>query len=887
MSGRAVRFAVLTTVALLAFGTTPALAQDEPTTTTPPVVTTSSTPPSSEPAPPPAQPQVLSTKDSLTGVLYADRNANTVQDAGEALSGVVVTAFTVRVANSPKTTTNANGEFVFRDLEPGVYQPLYELADGWVVHHDSSRDYVIEVTADNTTRVTARAERPYRERLSVTGSLDRESYHYPSSATTTVTITNISDRRISGIEGACNTNFSGIGLGPQRWPGLWGSGVALEPGEQRTFTAVAQLPERSRREGRVTLDCQFVPNYGFNKDGPTLHDEAVVTSDNGGYTMVVGEDRNANSRIDADEAVQGAEVVLLQPQTGKQIAMRTSGADGKIEFVDLPVGDYDAVVRGSWAFQDTSRVQITQPAGSGHRILKRAVPAELKASLKFGKPRYEVHETISVELTITNVGGQPAEHVQVAPFSALEVSGEQFGDLRRDGPGVRIPAGESRTVSVSGKIRQLWDDKLTVIAEIYHAGTSGYFTSLNEVEIVQTTGDIIGVVYTDKNRNGQMDPGEGAVRAELELGGGTPLRGYGGSTDDNGRFHYKGIPSGYYSINYTLADGWAVHLDGDKPRFRVEPGKPVELVARAERPFRESLKATVVLDKSTYQAGDIAKITVTLTNTSDREIRGVQAGCNRNAELNQLGGRMGFTPMPEGWGDLRPGTEGVTLASGETRTIVATEKVPAKALESRAVAVACDFAPNPVHNTDGPSGYDWASVPGRFGAVDVLLAHDVNKNLRVDPGEAVPNTRIALMTDREYGAVVADAVTDANGRAYLDQVPPGEYWAWIDGPWKFEDPNNAYVRVGADAKIQGWFGVVPGQAPAPPGTADGEQVATGGTSGGMRVALAKTGASVLGLAFLGVLLVAAGVAMSRHGRTGARSAHALPEASVALDSKKS
>jgi hypothetical protein len=243
--------------------------------------------------------------------------------------------------------------------------------------------------------------------------------------------------------------------------------------------------------------------------------------------------------------------------------------------------------------------------------------------------------------------------------------------------------------------------------------------------------------------------------------------------------------------------------------------------------------------------------------------------------------------MPEGWGDLRPGTKGVTLAPGETKTIVATEKVPDKARESRAVAVACDFAPNPVHNTDGPSGYDWASVPGGFGAVDSVLVHDVNKNASVDRGETIANTRIALMTDREFGAVVADAVTDADGRAYFDQVPPGDYWAWIDGPWKFKDANDAYVRVGADSKIQTWFSVVPGPAPAPPGTADGEQAATGGTSGGMKVALAKTGASVLGLAFLGVFLVAAGVAMSRHGRTGARSAHALPEASVALDSKKS
>jgi hypothetical protein len=85
----------------------------------------------------------------------------------------------------------------------------------------------------------------------------------------------------------------------------------------------------------------------------------------------------------------------------------------------------------------------------------------------------------------------------------------------------------------------------------------------------------------------------------------------------------------------------------------------------------------------------------------------------------------------------------------------------------------------------------------------------------------------------------------------------------VDGPWKFEDANHAYVLVAADRAASAWFPVVPGPAPATPGSGDtgqgGDQVFGGSTRG----ALAKTGASVLGLAFLGALLVAAGAALRR------------------------
>ncbi len=370
-----------------------------------------------------------------------------------------------------------------------------------------------------------------------------------------------------------------------------------------------------------------------------------------------------------------------------------------------------------------------------------------------------------------------------------------------------------------------------------------------------TTGDVTGFVYTDKNRNGQPDAGEAAEGVEVKVNGWALEKTLKASTDANGRFTLNDLPSGGYWVEYALNDGWMVHIEGDEvPEFRVRPGDPTQLTARADRPYRELLEAKVTLDKPVYVVGEDARITLELTNTSDRRIVGIQAGCNRVGDSHHLGGYDG--PMPEGWGDLRYGSPGVTLAAGETKTIVVTEKVPVGARSRQQVVVACDFEPVPGYNVDGPTVFASADVPGGFARLAGPLAHDRNGNHVVDPGEAIPDTRILLLLDRDGSLRVADTVSDARGDVHFDQLPPGEFWAQVDGPWKFEGDNPGRVDVRVDTVTNTQFFVVP--ALAPPG--DGQP------GGAIRGALAKTGASVLGLAALAVLLVAFGIGARVAGR---------------------
>jgi hypothetical protein len=176
------------------------------------------------------------------------------------------------------------------------------------------------------------------------------------------------------------------------------------------------------------------------------------------------------------------------------------------------------------------------------------------------------------------------------------------------------------------------------------------------------------------------------------------------------------------------------------------------------------------------------------------------------------------------------------------------------------VVAACDFAPNAGWNGDGPSAHDSARVPGGFGSLKGELFHDRNHNWTVDPGEAIVNTRIVLR-DAELGTDVAEAFSDGKGDLRFPKVPAADYRAWIDGPWKFDGENGGHVRIFADVEGNVSFVVVPDARPATGGVTPPAPAA-----GGPGDALAKTGASVLGLGLIGALLVAFGLGASVIGR---------------------
>ncbi|MGI5503644.1 hypothetical protein [Lentzea sp. CA-135723] len=816
-----VKTGVLTTVLMLALSTTPALAQDAPT-------------------------------GGISGVLYIDRNDNGTLDPGEIAKGAKVTVIDYWANAEFETTTDDQGTFAFADLPPSeTYEALYELPDGWVVHRGEREDYEFEVVAGQTTQLTARGERPYSEQLKVTTSADRDSYRSPATAKITVTLENVGTRRIEGIEGECRRLVSAsTDCITAAWFGLGGTrGIALDPGRRITYVVEQPLPEDALPDGKLLIEVGFAPHVGSNTDGPKSRIEMKLT---GGldHSMVLGEDRNADQRIDESELVSGARVVLVNPKDGTRITERTSGADGRIDFSGLSDGEYQALLVGSWDFTDDGQQRVVVPARSGGvKFLKRAAPAALSATLKFDKPRYGSHETVRVDLTVTNTGGRTAELFKVIPdFQEIGVDPGTWQDLMV--VGTRIPAGESRTFSATGTIWSFTDNEVGASVWIKYFGLEeDWKVSAEKAEIVPTAGNVTGVVYVDRNVNGQQDPGEEAPDTVVEANGGAPYGYFKTTTDAQGRFTFRDMPSGQYVFGYTLADGWIVRWETENMLHGVGPEEQLQLVARAERPYSEKLGVQVVLDKSFYAVGQEARIAVTLTNKVGYPLKGIQAYCNPAGKPDEFGGR----PMPDGWGDFRD--KGVDLAPNETRTFTIVEKVPEGARTLSRVTANCEFSSFVEWNEDGPTGYDWASISGETGNLRATLAHDVNGNAWLDPGEAIANARVLLMSEREFGGIVAEATSDASGTVLFEQVRPGTYWAKVDGPWKFTgDLDQVWVAAGREETRSLW--VVPGPPPAQPAQPDPPSADTPEPGGSK--ALARTGASVLGLGVVALLLVAFG-----------------------------
>ncbi|WP_154697293.1 SdrD B-like domain-containing protein [Lentzea guizhouensis] len=822
--------------------------------------------------------QVVRTTGHVSGFVYADANRNGQADAGEAVSGGVVSIYGGVPAQEYRTTSGSDGRFSFTGVATGsYYSPYFELPGGWVVRGGPSSDF--QVAPDQTTELTGRAERPISEVLTATASLDQATYRFPATAKITVMLTNKGDHPISGIQAGCNRvgDANHLGTGPG-WAVFNNPGVTLAAGESRTIVIDEAIPQAALDSGVVRLVCDFAPNVGWNADGPQVATSAKVTS-GGTFPVTFVHDKNGNFWHDPGETLIGLEVDLVNEATGAKAAAFTSGPDGKIVFGGVPAGRYFGLFKNGWKTSGGSGSmpvwipETDNGSSATYFMVPGTADADVRGSLKFDKPSYESHETVRMTATVTNMGGKTAERTRLMwPLSNVGIANEQWGDFGWNAAGIALAPGETRTFELAGPITNLYDGKLRPSSMIEWIGSPNPCNCgiSGEVPVTQSKGDISGVVYVDRNRNGQQDAGEAAAGVIVQAGGGLPHSSNQTTTDAEGRFSFPGLPSGDYYLSYTLADGWIVHADGDT-RVRVEPGKPVQLTARAERPYSESLSATMTLDKDVYQVGEEAKITITLTNSSDRAISGIQAGCNRIGDGNQLGGGP-YGNDTSGWGELLPPGKGVTVGAGETKTFIATEKVPAAAFEIGVVRVGCDFEPNPGYNTDGPWAADSARVPGGFGSLKAHVVHDLNGNRTIDAGEAVANTRVALHTYPE-GVETLATVTDANGLADFARVPAGDYTLKVAG---FQPVEQGYdfVRISAGRAEEANFFVVPapqpepgpggGASPAPGGaTGTGE---SGGNGGGVQEALAKTGASVLGLGLAAALLMAFGFGARLAGR---------------------
>ncbi|WP_244211132.1 SdrD B-like domain-containing protein [Amycolatopsis kentuckyensis] len=494
----------------------------------------------------------------------------------------------------------------------------------------------------------------------------------------------------------------------------------------------------------------------------------------------------------------------------------------------------------------------TQPESKPAAAQPRAERAQVAVSLVFDKDSYRTDEDIRFTVKLTNTGATTAAgltmYQMVVDSTDVQVLYGGWGQLQ-DKPGVTLEPGKSFELAVSGKVRDLEATTATVRGILFDesgnsAGSQFGFT----VPVTKAAGHATGTVYGDKNGNGVLDAGEQLAGTKVTLryvhGSGT----YTATTGPDGKFALD-LPAAEYYLGGEVIDGWLFSWR------TVRIGSDTDLLLRGAPPLNGALKATMAFTQDTYKVGDLAHVTVTLSNSGPIPLTGIVAACNRVGSGFVLSGRG------PGWGDLA--ADGVTIAPGQTRTFDVSETVPQAAFNRGYVLAACDFGYPEVDTENHAEAQDRAAVPGAKGTV----VGDVKQG-----EQGVAGVKVVLVSD-QHCPVTGEQTTDAKGHFEFHDVVPGpEYRLYLLPPKglkvKYENPTAIDVWGSSESRVG--IDVEEGDAPLPvvpvnpadctAGAPTSTTGPAGGTGGGQSggSGLASTGVDAIGLGALALLALALG-----------------------------
>lgn len=418
---------------------------------------------------------------------------------------------------------------------------------------------------------------------------------------------------------------------------------------------------------------------------------------------------------------------------------------------------------------------------------------EVSATVNGGPFLVGTAERVPITFTVTNNG--PEERrvrgtertIEGSPFNVWDWT---WGDLAPAGEGALLAPGESRTYQLEGYLSE-WAGQSRVALGVWRQTPN--IPEVAEIEVSipviapDATETVTGTAYTDRNDNGTAEPGEELAGATVRLYDGSDYRAV---SDADGRYTLT-APVGHYSVEFGGApDGWLVPSSG---QVRLDGADTTDLPVRARLSLDDRLRSTLVLDRGTYQPGDAALLTATLTNTSAVPVTGVVAGCDR------VGTTFHVSTDVAAWGELAYGGPGATIPPGETRVFTVPGVVPEASKDNGVVAASCDFGDDLYDFDQAPPFY--AKVPGGPAMnprADIF--HDLDEDYTIDEGEAVASVRVGLR-DVTTGRVVATVTSDANGHLAYTGVPVGMYTVQIFGQWKPITPDAGKFHVKADSTV--------------------------------------------------------------------------------------
>ncbi|MDX3189772.1 carboxypeptidase-like regulatory domain-containing protein [Streptomyces sp. MN03-5084-2B] len=484
---------------------------------------------------------------------------------------------------------------------------------------------------------------------------------------------------------------------------------------------------------------------------------------------------------------------------------------------------------------------------------------DLRLTVTFDQSSYDPMNVVVVRASVVNAGTGTANNVRLTDSGNL-TSHTWDGFTGRY---VVLAPGQTADGVAMASVADVTENVVRLTVEVTSdepdaAPADNSRTITAPLTVVR--GGFSGIAYGDHNRNQVMDPGE--ALAGLHIHASAAHWSADAVTDGQGRFAFHDLLAGTWYV-YPSSPDWtftypAVEVTGDS-----EP----EVVLRGEYDITGWLTGSARLSAPTYAGGDTARMIVTVANSGRGPVPGLTAYCWTNDYA-----------QPVGLGELDPAGPGATIPAASSRTFEITVPVRQEAVIAGYLEVHCRIQP-----------------PGYYAAVDVTATARVpgaraikSIGYVVTPiygcgcypqYDRVPGVKVYLR-NQVTGAIVARAVSDAEGTVVFSDLPADRYDVGIVGPWQGQwGRTQVWLARGGDdgSYFRNWIVIVPGPdqpdpdavppAAKPPAgaaarPAPARQVVAGPGTG----RLASTGVDVGWLALGGLLTFAAGVSLVLGGR---------------------
>lgn len=513
-----------------------------------------------------------------------------------------------------------------------------------------------------------------------------------------------------------------------------------------------------------------------------------------------------------------------------------------------------------------SETAAQDPPSSGPPVSATSPPPaaveqpDLRLTVAFGQPSYRPGDTVFVHATVTNAGSGAATGVQLTDSGTLAYH-TWYGFT---GQYVALAPGQTAEGYASASIEDISENVVRLTVEVT-ATEPDANPADNSVTITApltvVRGGLTGVAYGDHNRNHVFDPGEALAGLVVRASGpSAPGQYFDAVTDSQGRFAFHDLLAGTWTLYGVSADwqfsGVTVEVTGDSVP---------DVVVRGEYDITGWLAGSARFSAPAYAGGDTARMIVTVTNKGRGPVPGLAANCS----TSDYG-------VPVGLGELDPAGPGATVPAASSRVFEITIPVRREAVTAGYLRAGCSVYPPGFSGSFEVTAM--TRIPGAraIKSVGYLLTPVYNCGCQplFDP---VPGVKVYLRS-QVTGAIVARAVSDANGYFAFFGLPADLYDFGVVGPWKpwYGQALLFAVRGGDDGSGNpSWEVVVrgpdqpdpdavpptakppSGKAGAPARPVAARQAVTGHQAG----RLASTGVDAGWLALGGLLTFAAGVSL--------------------------